>query len=59
MGRIKCDHIKLQLTLTTDNIKRLSLHLILNMIQVGILKTRSLISKYGSTCEVMSFLMSG
>ncbi len=27
MGRVKCDHIKQQTTLTSDNIKRLSLYL--------------------------------
>ncbi len=27
MGRVKCDHIKRLITLTTDNIKRLSLYL--------------------------------
>jgi hypothetical protein len=29
MGRVKCDHIKRLITLTSDNIKRLSLYLVL------------------------------
>ncbi len=28
MGRVKCDHIKMLITLTSDNIKRLSLYMV-------------------------------